>query len=68
MTSGTKAYFFKGSKMYAVPLDQDIQPAGDVALQLDVAYSSAKKVSDTTTVPAVTAVPRTPEATGRVGS
>lgn len=51
LTSGTKAYFFKGSKMYAVPLDQDIQPAGDVALQLDVAYSSAKKVSDSTTVP-----------------
>lgn len=40
MVSGTKEYTFSGSKLYAVPLDIDIAPTGDVALELSVNYSS----------------------------
>ena len=48
LVSGTASYAFKGSKLYAVPLDRDIEPVGDVALRLEVDYSSAKKVSEST--------------------
>lgn len=48
---GTATYIFKGSKLYAVPLDMDLAPEGDVALQLDVDYGSAKWQSDSTEVP-----------------
>lgn len=48
---GTATYIFKGSKLYAVPLDMDLAPEGDVALQLDVDYGSAEWQSDSTEVP-----------------
>ena len=44
--SGTVTYSFKGSTLYAVPLDQDISPDGDVSLELTVDYDSLKQTSD----------------------
>ena len=44
--SGTATYSFKGSTLYAVPLDQDISPDGDVSLELTVDYDSLKQTSD----------------------
>jgi hypothetical protein len=38
--TGQKSYYFKGSKLYAVPLSLDIAPTGDIALELSVNYSS----------------------------
>ena len=40
LVTGSKSYFFKGSKLYAVPLSMDIAPTGDIALELSVNYSS----------------------------
>ena len=40
LVTGSKSYFFKGSKLYAVPLSMDIAPSGDIALELSVNYSS----------------------------
>ncbi len=40
LVTGQKSYFFKGSKLYAVPLSLDIAPTGDIALELSVNYSS----------------------------
>ena len=51
--SGKKIYNFKGSVLYAVPLDQELAPEGDVALSLELDYSSVKKVSDSTKVTAL---------------
>ena len=51
--SGKKTYYFKGSVLYAVPLDQELAPEGDVALSLELDYSSVKKVSDSTKVTAL---------------
>lgn len=51
LSSGTAAYVFTGSELYAVPLDLTIKPDGDTALQLEVDYSSAQRVSSSTTVP-----------------
>lgn len=51
--TGVASYVFTGSKLYAVPLDMDLTPDGDVALQLDVDYSGITKVSDSTDVPAL---------------
>lgn len=48
--SGTVTYSFKGSTLYAVPLNQDISPDGDVALELTVDYDSLKLTSDSTQV------------------
>jgi hypothetical protein len=38
--TGQKSYYFKGSKLFAVPLSIDIAPTGDIALELSVNYSS----------------------------
>lgn len=46
LQSGTATYNFKGSKLYAVPLNMDIAPSGDIALQLTVDYSTAVKTAD----------------------
>lgn len=48
--SGIVTYSFKGSTLYAIPLDQDISPDGDVALELTVDYDSLKQTSDNTEV------------------
>lgn len=48
--SGTVTYSFKGSTLYAVPLDQDISPDGDIALELTVDYDSLELSSDSTQV------------------
>lgn len=40
LVTGSKSYYFKGSKLYAVPLSMDIAPVGDIALELSVDYSS----------------------------
>ncbi len=40
LVTGSKSYYFKGSKLFAVPLSMDIAPAGDIALELSVDYSS----------------------------
>ena len=48
--SGTVTYSFKGSTLYAVPLNQDISPDGDIALELTVDYDSLKLTSDSTQV------------------
>lgn len=50
-TSGTKSYTFKGSELYAVPLDRTLTPSGDVSLQLDVDYDSATRTGDGTDAP-----------------
>ena len=50
-TSGTHSYYFKGSVLYAVPLDRDLAPDGDVALQLDVDYDSAKLIGSSIDAP-----------------
>ena len=52
-TIGVATYNFKGSVLYAVPLDKELAPEGDIALQLTVDYGSAKKVSDGTEVPSL---------------
>lgn len=51
-SSGIGTYDFKGSVLYAVPLDLTLAPSGDVSLQLTVDYGSMKKVSGSTDVPA----------------
>lgn len=69
LTSGVASYVFTGSELYAVPLDLSIKPSGDVALQLDVDYSSMKKVSDSTAIPSLNPDPDTgnPEGGGTTG-
>lgn len=52
-TSGTATYNFKDSVLYAVPLDKEIAPAGDIALQLTVNYDTVKKASDSTEIPSL---------------
>ena len=52
-------YTFKGSKLYAVPLNMDIAPTGDVALELTVDLSS---------LPVVTKVNAPVAATGLVSN
>ena len=49
---GTATFDFKGSVLYAVPLDRELRPEGDVALQLTVDYDSVAKASDSTDLPA----------------
>lgn len=42
-TTGVQAYTFTGSKLYAVPINADIQPeAGKPALNLTIDYSTVK--------------------------
>ena len=48
--SGSVSYTFKGSTLYALPIDTDISPDGDVALELTVDYDSLKQTSDSTEV------------------
>lgn len=50
--AGIATFDFKGSAMYAVPLDRELRPAGDTALQLTVDYDSLSRVSDSTDLPA----------------
>ena len=49
-SEGEKTYTFKGSHLYAVPINTDIQPEGDVALELTVDYDSAQRTSSATTL------------------
>lgn len=51
LSEGTKEYNFKGSVLYAVPLDTEIKPAGEVALKLTIEYDSLEKNSDSTELP-----------------
>lgn len=51
LAGGMAEYNFKGSVLYAVPLDLELAPGGDIALQLTVDYDSAVRVSDSTVVP-----------------
>ena len=51
--SGTKTYDFKGSKLYAVPLNMELAPNGNIALQLSIDYGSAVRTGDATTAPAL---------------
>ncbi len=48
--SGSVTYTFKGSTLYAVPIDTDIAPDGDVALELTVDYDSLEQTSDSTQI------------------
>lgn len=50
--SGTAEFAFRGSVLYAVPLDRELRPSGDVALRLTVDYSSLRRDSDSTELPA----------------
>ena len=50
---GSVTYDFKGSEMYAVPLNMSLRPSGDIALQLTVDYSSASSSSSSTAAPAL---------------
>ncbi len=52
-TAGTKTYDFKGSKLYAVPLNIELAPNGNIALQLAIDYGSAVRTGDTTAAPAL---------------
>lgn len=52
-TDGTVSYYFKNSVLYAVPLDMELAPTGDIALELSVDYSSVQKISDSTEVPSL---------------
>ncbi|OFK23001.1 MBG domain-containing protein [Olsenella sp. HMSC062G07] len=48
---GTATFDFKGSVLYAVPLDTELRPEGDVSLRLTVDYDSMAKASDSTELP-----------------
>ena len=52
-TAGTKTYDFKGSKLYAVPLNIELAPNGNIALQLAIDYGSAVRTGDATAAPAL---------------
>lgn len=51
-SAGTATFTFKGSVLYAVPLDKELAPTGDTALVLTVGYDSLSKESDSTELPA----------------
>ena len=50
--TGVAEFAFRGSVLYAVPLDRELRPSGDVALRLTVDYSSLRRDSDSTELPA----------------
>lgn len=50
--NGTYTYDFKGSKLYAVPLNLELAPSGDIALELKVEMGTLQKTSDSTELPA----------------
>lgn len=51
-SAGTATFTFKGSVLYAVPLDKELAPTGGTALVLTVGYDSLFKESDSTELPA----------------
>ena len=51
LVEGATSYYFKGSVLYAVPLDRELAPDGDIALELSVNYDSLEKTSNSTEVP-----------------
>lgn len=65
--SGTAEFAFRGSVLYAVPLDRELRPSGDVALRLTVDYSSLRRDSDSTELPAFAKGGDTPRPDPRPG-
>ena len=65
--TGVAEFAFRGSVLYAVPLDRELRPSGDVALRLTVDYSSLRRDSDSTELPAFAKGGDTPRPDPRPG-